>query len=159
MNTLVLSAHLVNHVIASVSSKGATDALEVVGTVHRIIGALIIVTAVLLVATAGPRWRSRATAIIVALVMLAVVATGCAEPAAAATAAGNPGESSGDSLMLAVTIAAAVAVIALFVAVARLAFWVFTIVARALEVVLVIRHAALITSALTMAFVVLAVRA
>jgi hypothetical protein len=151
MNTHVLATYL------TTSNRGAAQALEVVGVVHRLIGALILVTAVLLVATAGPRLRSRLGAVAVALVMLAVVATGCAEPAAAATPAGTSGGSN-DTMVLAVTIAAVIAAAALFVAVARIAFWVFTIVARALQLVLVIRHAAMFASVLAVAAGAFAIR-
>jgi hypothetical protein len=158
MNTLVLTTHLVNQGIAWFVLNVHVRLLDVVAVVHALIGGLIVVTGVLLVATAGPRWRSRIIAVIVALFMVGVVAVGCAPVASAATPAATQTEGP-NALVVVVSVVTVIAVGALFLAALRVAFHVLAVVARVLELVLVVRHAAVITGALALALVVVAARA
>ena len=60
-------------------------AASAVAVAHEIVGWLLIVFAILIVAVAGPRRRSRVFAVLFATVIVIVVLTGCADPAAAAS--------------------------------------------------------------------------
>lgn len=83
MNTLVLVTLLVNQAVAWSEPDAGVRLLDLLALVHGLIGALIVVTAVLIVATAEPQWRSRIAAAIVALIMVGIVVVGCAPTAGA----------------------------------------------------------------------------
>lgn len=75
MNTLMRTLTLLNPalswLLAGPAGIGLTDVLTVV---HRVLGVLIVVVAGLIVLTAGPGLRSRGTAVLTALGLVAVVA-------------------------------------------------------------------------------------
>jgi hypothetical protein len=105
--------------------------LDLLEAVHKLAGVLIIVTAVLIVATAGPRLRSRCFAVVFALALLAVVASGCAAPAAGGAAAA--GTTDGVSVFAFATVLAG----GLVVAGVRAMFWLVGFAARLLGLVVV----------------------
>jgi hypothetical protein len=153
MNTLVLVTRSVNYVVASSVPDVDRRLLDLIAVLHALIGALIVVVAFLLVATAGPRWRSRIGALFVAVLMVGLVVVGCAPSASAATSVAVRAEES--NLPLYIVGAGMVIVVgALFCSAVRAAFHVLVSVARALELMLIVRHAVLITGALALTLIV-----
>ncbi|PZS25181.1 MAG: hypothetical protein DLM59_20640 [Pseudonocardiales bacterium] len=86
MDRLEVGITLVNQAATWVFGRGALNVEQVVGLAHRIAGALLLLGAILIVVTARPRWRSRAGATLVALVLAGVVFANWAPQASAATA-------------------------------------------------------------------------
>lgn len=126
---------------------------DTLAATHEVIGALVVVGAVLLVATAGPRRRSRAVAVVFALAAIAVVVAGCASPASAADGvAVSPGTVRLDPALLAALVVGLAGVLCL--AVMRLVFRMVAVFLRVIEVVASVRQAALL---LTVAATVVAV--
>ncbi len=157
MNTLVLVTRSVNYVVASSVPDVDRRLLDLIAVLHALFGALIVVVAVLLVATAGPRWWSRIAALFVAVAMVGFVVVGCAPSASAATPVAAHAEES-DMLLVIVGIGMVIVVGALFFSAVRAAFHVLVSVARALELMLIVRHAVLITGALGLMLMVVATR-
>jgi hypothetical protein len=77
MTTVMRTLGLVNPALSwLLGGLRGGDLAEVLAIVHRVLGILIIVIAGLIVLTAGPGRRSRGTAVLTALVLVAVVAVG-----------------------------------------------------------------------------------
>jgi hypothetical protein len=158
MNTLVPTTHVVNQARVSFTPDVEARLLDAVALIHSLIGALIVVTAVLFVATAGPRWRSRITAAIIALLMVGVVVAGCAPAASAATPVAATADEPG-VVLVAVLTAVVAAVGAFLFAALRMAFHALAIVARALELVLVAGNTLLVTGIFVLTLIAVVARA
>jgi hypothetical protein len=119
--------------------------LPAAGVVHRIFGILIVIVAVLIMLTAEAGRRPRARAMIFALVLLAMVATGCSAPAAGGYGqlGGLPAAWTGGGNGRAALFAVALAGL-LFLAAARLLLLVFGPVARMVHVVTALVQAVLV---------------
>jgi hypothetical protein len=87
MDRLALAITVVNQAARWAVAHVSLRIDRALGLVHHVTGGAVLVGAVLLVATAGPRWRSRVGAVAVAMILVAIVLAGWAVPAGAGTPA------------------------------------------------------------------------
>ncbi len=145
MNTLALAHSLVHPALGLRIVPGI--GFPAAAAVHRVFGILIVIVAVLIMLTAETGRRPRAWAMIFALALLALVATGCSAPAAATGRYGQlgivpVGWASGAGARVGL-IAVALAGL-LFLAAVRLLLLVFGPVARMLHIVTALAQAVVV---------------